>query len=30
MKVSAPFEPAIVARDMEAMLAFYRDRKSVV
>lgn len=25
MKVSAPFEPAIVARDMEAMLAFYRD-----
>lgn len=25
MKVSAPFEPAIVARDMPAMLAFYRD-----
>jgi lactoylglutathione lyase len=25
MKVTAPFEPAIVARDLEAMLAFYRD-----
>jgi catechol 2,3-dioxygenase-like lactoylglutathione lyase family enzyme len=25
MQVSAPFEPAIVARDMDAMLAFYRD-----
>ena len=25
MKVSAPFEPAIVARDMQAMLAFYQD-----
>lgn len=25
MQVSAPFEPAIVAREMEHMLAFYRD-----
>lgn len=25
MRVSAPFEPAIVASDMQAMLSFYRD-----